>query len=296
LVERDDLEAADAELRRSALPDAPPVVFPFTLLLHSRAVLRLGQGRAREALADALLCGEHQDALRIRNPAIIPWRSTAALAHAALGDREIAGRLAAAELEQARAVKAPRATGIALRVAGTIEPARRGIPLLEEAVAVLAESPARLEHAHALVDLGRALRQIGDRRSACERLREGLDIAHHCGATAVVRRAREELAVAGARPRRDALRGRDALTASELRVARMAASGMTNRAIAQALFVTTKTVETHLSHAFDKLDVNSRRDLGVALESVGPHPRPRTPQSARKDQGLLPDAERLRRA
>jgi DNA-binding NarL/FixJ family response regulator len=73
------------------------------------------------------------------------------------------------------------------------------------------------------------------------------------------------LLIAGARPRRDALHGRDALTASELRVALMAAEGMTNREIAQALFVTTKTVETHLHHAFQKLDVDSRTQLGAAL-------------------------------
>jgi DNA-binding CsgD family transcriptional regulator len=296
LIERDDLDAAEAELRRSGLPEVPPIVFPFTMLLHSRALLRLRQGLAGEALTDARLCGEHHEALRIRNPALIPWRSTAALAHAALGEREVARRLAAVELERARAIGAPRATGVALRVAGTIEPARRRLPLLEEAVVFLSESAARLEFARALVGLGRALRQIGERARARERLREGLDIAHYCGAAALVRRAREELAVAGARPRRDALRGRDALTASELRVARMAASGMTNREIAQALFVTTKTVETHLSHAFDKLDVRSRGDLGVALESPGVHTNARARRSTRKDQGVVPDAERLRQA
>jgi DNA-binding CsgD family transcriptional regulator len=296
LVERDDLDAAEVELRRSGLPEVPPIVFPFTMLLHSRAVLRLAQGRAGEALADALLCGEHQEALRIQNPALIPWRSTAALAHAALGEREVARRLAAAELDRARAVGAPRATGVALRVAGTIEPPRRGLPPLEEAVVVFSQSAARLEYARALVALGRALRQAGERARARERLRQGLDVAHHCGAAALVRDAREELAIAGARPRRDALRGRDALTASELRIARMAASGMTNREIAQALFVTSKTVETHLSHAFDKLDVKSRSDLEVALESAGTHANARARRSARKDQGLLPDAERLGRA
>jgi DNA-binding NarL/FixJ family response regulator len=78
------------------------------------------------------------------------------------------------------------------------------------------------------------------------------------------------LLIAGARPRRDALHGRDALTASELRVALMAAEGMTNREIAQALFVTTKTVETHLHHAFQKLDVDSRTQLGAALAAPSP--------------------------
>jgi DNA-binding CsgD family transcriptional regulator len=72
---------------------------------------------------------------------------------------------------------------------------------------------------------------------------------------------------AGARPRRPALRGRDALTPREQRLAEMAASGMTNREIAEALFITTKTVETHLRHAYDKLGISSRRGLSDALAS-----------------------------
>jgi DNA-binding CsgD family transcriptional regulator len=69
----------------------------------------------------------------------------------------------------------------------------------------------------------------------------------------------------GARPRRMVRTGVDALTPSELRVARMAATGMTNREIAQALFVTARTVETHLTHAYPKLGIVSREDLGAAL-------------------------------
>ena len=99
-------------------------------------------------------------------------------------------------------------------------------------------------------------------------LREGLDLASRCNAGAVAARAREELIADGARPRRDALRGRDALTASELRVARMAADGMANRAIAQALFVTTKTVETHLGSVYTKLGIAGRAQLGEALSST----------------------------
>jgi DNA-binding CsgD family transcriptional regulator len=244
------------------------------MLLHSRALLRLAQGRPREALADAVRCGDRQNALHVRNPALISWRSTAALAHAAIGERQAARRLAAEELRLARAFGAPRATGVALRAAGRVERARSGVPLLEEAVLALSRSPATLEHAHALVDLGIELRHSGDRMRAREHLREGLDLAHRCGAGALARRAREELIVAGARPRRDAIRGRDALTASEARVARMAAEGMTNRAIAQALFVTSKTVEAHLYHAFQKLGVKTRTELGAVLDADWQSPSP----------------------
>jgi DNA-binding CsgD family transcriptional regulator len=267
LLQRGDLASAEAELGRFGTLEEAPSLFPFTMLLHSRALLRLAEGRARDALADARRCGERQEALRIRNPAVLPWRSTAALAYAAEGEAEPARHLASEEVQLARAFGARRATGIALRTAGVVEPPRDGVPLLEEAVEVLCESPAALEHARALVDLGTALRHAGERARARERLREGLDLASRCSATSLADRARAELVIAGARPRRDALRGRDALTASELRVSRMAAEGMTNRQIAQALFVTTKTIETHLRHAFQKLDVNSRTELGTRLDA-----------------------------
>ena len=70
---------------------------------------------------------------------------------------------------------------------------------------------------------------------------------------------------AGARPRRVATTGAESLTASERRIAEMATSGMTNREIAQALFVTPKTVEMHLHHVFRKLGIGSRTQLSGAL-------------------------------
>jgi DNA-binding CsgD family transcriptional regulator len=92
-----------------------------------------------------------------------------------------------------------------------------------------------------------------------------MDAAHACGARPLADRARTELLATGARPRRLASRGADALTPSERRVAQRAAEGLTNRQIAQELFVTAATVETHLRHAFQKLDVKGRGDLATAL-------------------------------
>jgi DNA-binding CsgD family transcriptional regulator len=96
-------------------------------------------------------------------------------------------------------------------------------------------------------------------------LREGVDLAHGCAAAGLTKAGRAEMLVAGARPRRDAGHGRDALTAAELRVALMAADAMTNREIAQALFVAVRTVETHLTHAYRKLAIESRDALAAVL-------------------------------
>lgn len=116
-----------------------------------------------------------------------------------------------------------------------------------------------------MIELGAATRRAGRRAEARDLLRPGMELAHACGARALVARAREELLATGARPRRIVRTGADALTASERRVARMAAEGMTNREIAQALFVTMRTVEVHLTHAYQKLGVSSREKLPAAL-------------------------------
>ncbi len=184
--------------------------------------------------------------------------------------------LAVEEVALARAFGAARALGIALRCHGIVAGGREGIELLEESVEVLDGSGARLEHARCLCELGAALRR-SRRRAATAPLRAALDLAARCGADALAARAREELRAAGARPRRDAMRGRDALTASELRIAKMAASGATNRQIAQSLFLTLRTVETHLTHAYRKLGIGSRAELAGALErQAGDEPTPGT--------------------
>ena len=125
-----------------------------------------------------------------------------------------------------------------------------------------------LEHARTLVDLGAALRRLGHRSDARPPLAAGLDQAVRCGATALAQRARTELQATGARPRRLLVTGRDALTPSERRIATLAAEGRSNRDIAQTLFVTTKTVETHLSRTYRKLDITGRTQLSSALAQV----------------------------
>jgi DNA-binding CsgD family transcriptional regulator len=189
-----------------------------------------------------------------------------ALALLSAGEPEDAQKLAQEELELARAFGAPRTLGMALRAAGIVTGGQGGRDLLDEAVSVLEYSPAALEHARALADFGAALRRANRRSEAREPLRRALDLATRCGADLLAARAWEELAATGARPRKAHLTGVEALTASERRIADMAAKGMSNPEIAQALFLTRRTVETHLTHVYQKLEIASRDQLPAALE------------------------------
>ena len=152
-----------------------------------------------------------------------------------------------------------------LRRAGLIAGGKRGIALMKESVAVLEPSPSRLELARSLVELGAALRRASHRVDARAPLRRGRELANACAATALEDQALTELRATGARPRGIQLTGIGALTASERRVAELAAGGLTNREIAQARFVSAKTIETHLGHVFQKLDLTSRSQLSQAL-------------------------------
>jgi DNA-binding CsgD family transcriptional regulator len=135
---------------------------------------------------------------------------------------------------------------------------------------VLESSQAPVELARAITDYGAVLRRAGRRTEARAQLERGLDLAHHWGAHRIASRARAELVAAGAKPRRDAMTGRDALTAGELRVARLAAAGRTNREIAQSLFITTKTASAHLSRVYRKLHITRRDQLAEALAGAMP--------------------------
>jgi DNA-binding CsgD family transcriptional regulator len=188
-----------------------------------------------------------------------------------LGEQDEARRLATEELDLARIWGAPRALGAALRASGLIEGGKRGLALLEEAVEVLRESPAKLEHAKARTELGAALRRANRRSRARDELRHAVELATLCGAVPLAKRAETELLATGARPRRVALSGVESLTPSERRVAELAAQGPTNREIAQALFITQRTVEVHLTSIYRKLAINSRSQLAAALAAPA-HP------------------------
>jgi DNA-binding CsgD family transcriptional regulator len=265
LIERGELDDASAVLESVPTPGpAAGADFPMQPR-ESRAMLLVAQGRPGDGAAELLSLGHDMQEIGIRNPAVSSWRSRAALALLAAGEPERARAIAAEELALARRWGAPRALSTALRASGLAIGGAEGLGMLSEAAAVLERSPALLERAHALGALGAALRRAGKRVEAREPLRGAVELAQRCGAAPLAATVQAELIAAGAKPRRHALSGAESLTPSERRVAAMAADGLTNRDIAQALFVTPKTVEVHLSNAYRKLDIGSRTQLADAL-------------------------------
>ena len=269
LLKRGDLAAAETALDEAGVDSGHvPGSLHAADPLNALGSLHLAQGHPAAALADFLAIRDLVEPAGCRNPAVAPWRSGAALALLHLGRRDEALPLASEELELSRAWGAPTTVGRSLRALGLVEGGRRGLELLEETVVVLSESPATYEMLETQVELGAALRRGNQRARARELLRDCLDRAERTGAGLLAGQARDELLATGARPRRLVLSGVGSLTASERRIATMAAGGMTNREIAQALFVTTKTVEMHLAHVFSKLEIRSRTELPKALGST----------------------------
>jgi DNA-binding CsgD family transcriptional regulator len=269
LVERGELDAASSALDRAEQDAMWAMSSMQALVKEARARIHLTRARPREALEDALEAGRVFTQALVENPSLAPWRSRAAVAAAQLGKRERAEELIDEELRRARRFGAPKAIAIALGAASAVRP-ESSIELLEEATAVLEGSPAVLERARALVLLGAALRRHGSNRAAVDVLRRGLDLSAACGASALEQQARGELVVAGARPRRHRLSGLEALTAAERRVAQLAGQQLTNREIAQSLFLSLRTVETHLTRSYRKLGIDSRAGLRAALDEDAP--------------------------
>jgi DNA-binding CsgD family transcriptional regulator len=263
LLDRGKVDEAERLLAASGMADrATDHRLTFDPVAHARARLRAARrdlDGARADLASLLRRGARWNTY----PSLVP--AVLVAPELITGERLEARASAERMLSEGHAWGTPRAVGMALRAVGLIEGGERGLDLLDEAVGVLEPSPARLEHARALTDLGAALRRANRTAAARDPLRKALDIADACGARPLADRARAELRAAGGRPRRPRISGVQSLTASERRIAMMAAEGLSNPEIAQALFITKKTVETHLGNAYRKLDIQSRTQLPTAL-------------------------------
>jgi DNA-binding CsgD family transcriptional regulator len=269
LISKGDLDAARAAYDAIGFGEQIPPFPPFGAVLGIRAELRCALGQHAAALADChALAGRPGP----RHGGNITTSLVAIESHYALGHQE----LVITELDQALTLAqqwgTPSAIGSVMRVRGRLagDPTR-GIDDLRTAIEHLQRSPRRLVHARALVDLGSALRRAGRRSDARDPLRAGYDLARECGADGLAETARLELAASGIRLRRERLTGAESLTASERRIGDLAATGASNAEIAQALFVTVKTVEMHLTHAYRKLDITKRAELPRALTGIADH-------------------------
>jgi ATP/maltotriose-dependent transcriptional regulator MalT len=256
---------AEAETAVAAAEDRQPAAgwIHTVMFTQARGALRVAARRHEEGLADLLSAAEGWRALGVSCPAAATWRIPAVTACAALGRRDEAARLAAEQLELALATGTPATLGVSLRIAAPFAPDPERA--LAQAISLLEAVDGRYEQGLALADLGAHRRRAGRRRDAREPLRRALDYAERTGAERLRRYARAELLAVGARPRRSALTGPDALTTAERQVAMLAADGRSNRQIAEQLFITQATVETHLRHAFHKLGISSRADLPALL-------------------------------
>jgi len=232
--------------------------------LHALGHVHLARGRF-ESARDAFLDAGRAFGAGGGTGTFCPWRSGAAQALHALGDRD-AHDLVDDELHLARNFGASKAIAVSLRCQARLaDRSEHAVDLLAEADELLSGSEADLERAGVQVDRGSALRRLGYRRDAREYLRNGLDLARRIEAWSIVSTAVSELEASGARRPTLSTSGANALTPAERRVARMAAGGQSNREIAQALFVTRKTVEVHLTNVYRKLGISSRADLADRL-------------------------------
>jgi DNA-binding CsgD family transcriptional regulator len=273
-LERGDLAAARDALAMTAA--AEPGMLDLPVALFARSRVALADDRPADALAHAEEAGNLlADGFGIDHPGFLPWQRTAALAARALGDVTRARAHADQLTERARWAGTARAAGLALRTQAAVRDPDQRWTLLAEAAEVLSASQSALERAHVLVELGAAARHassgagagaVADSRRAAEPpLRQGLDLANRMGAGPLAEAARAELRALGLRPRRPAATGADSLTPAERRVAELIASGMSNRQAAEALFITVKTVETHLAHVYQKLAITARAELATTF-------------------------------
>lgn len=264
LIDQGRLEDAERELAvlEGHIPDAPAL----TPLLFERMRLNAARRNYGEALADwrdaRRRAERHFDKIDV---SFLTGLLAAAEYYRALEDDEQADGLLAEALNLAEHWGAPGHIGQARHAAARLTDGEDSVARLQDAVEHLRRSPARLDLARALISLGGALRRRGQRSESREPLREGHELARACGAAELADTARAELRASGMRLRREALTGAASLTASERRIAELAAAGASNREIAQQLFLTVKTVESHLSSAYRKLDIGGRSELERAL-------------------------------
>ncbi|WP_316527795.1 helix-turn-helix transcriptional regulator [Kitasatospora brasiliensis] len=234
-LERDEVDEA-ARCAAAELPVLAVNGLWWPMFLHARGLLGLRTGDHRAALSDLLECGRGLLARGWTNPAVVPWRSAAAVARLGRGDRAGAELLAKAEHAAAEAWGSASAVGTALLALGRVtegEPAAEAraaaARLLRDATPPEWATPRRARRVRELTGGPAALRPSWDTTAE---------------------------AAGGRGPEA----GRT-LTETERRVAELVRGGLTNAAVARRLSVSRRMVETHLTRAYRKLGASGRQDL-----------------------------------
>ena len=267
MVERAELDEAVSLIERADEELPEPAAQGIVALLHlARARVQLRVRNLAAARREVEAAGDAVGDYGPINPAAFPWRSLAGVIAHFAGEHDRARRLITEEVALAELFEVPIGLGIALRRRARTETGGEAVETLQQALDILAETEARLELARTHAALGSALRRAGRRVDARSHLQKGLDLAHRGGATGVEAQLREELTAAGGRPRRSAVTGVESLTPTELRVAELAAEGLSNRQIAELIFVSRNTIAWHLRNIYRKLQVESREQVSQSLQ------------------------------
>ncbi|MGP3983985.1 AAA family ATPase [Streptomyces sp. KR80] len=265
LVDLGNYDEAEGLIEVSELTGEVPRTWAGTALLLARGRLRVATGDPADGIGDLLKASTLLRAWNVANPAVAPWRSRVATALLAMGDETSARQHAAEEVESARRWGAPEPIAFALRAQAAADRGPQELAVLEESTAVLERSSSRLERARCLTEYGTALNRARQTVEARRALRTALDLAEESGASKLALLARLELSASGGRRAKPRRTGIDGLTAAELRTATLAATGKTNRELAEILFVQRRTVEIHLTNTYRKLGINGRSELAAVL-------------------------------
>lgn len=265
-------ELGNLDAASRALAQAPSDAGAGTLGL---AAIRLARIRVRAAAGapaaalDELLClGAEYESLGGGSPALVPWRSEAALLADGLGRGAQASELAAAEVSAA-ADAGSRALGRALAVEAAVGSQTDAVGTAAQAVSLLETVAAPVDLARALLVQGRALATAGLNEDARRTFGRALELCERAQARPLAAAARAALVKVGGRPRRSASVGLHGLTPAEHAVAQAAARGLSNREIAESLYLSTGTVKNQLASVYRKLSLSSRSQLPDALDSDG---------------------------
>ncbi|MBL3808129.1 AAA family ATPase [Streptomyces sp. BRB081] len=285
LTERGDPARALAALDAIKRPHLDRFVWEYHWYLMARGRALAADGDPGGALEVFRGCGDSMAEAGLTNPVLAPWWLEAACLLGAAGHGAEAYEAAVHGTRLAERWGTPRALGYAALARGAAARGQARTGALRQAVSLLAESPARAQHARASLSLGRALVADGAVREGREHMREAVGLARRCGCVALARQARDDLVAAGGRMREVTASPLDMLTGTERTVAGLVASGAGNREVAESLFVTVRTVELHLTSVYRKLGVARRGELAEALRADGT-------AAASRPAGRLRDAKK----